>query len=188
MKDQKIEDLFERLQDHFDVEEPSVHHESKFLNKLNQSGKQSTISSSKTIRTFWKPLIGIAASVVLLIIVFLNVPQDSSHTDLASISPEMAETESFFTSTIASELVKIQEKTTPETALLIKDAMLQMEVLEKEYESLKLDLSESGSDKRVISAMISNFQNRITLLQNTLEHIENIKQLKTNRNENSITL
>lgn len=36
--------------------------------------------------------------------------------------------------------------------------------------------------------MISNFQNRIHLLQNTLEHIQNIKQLKHLDNETYTTL
>ena len=63
-----------------------------------------------------------------------------------------------------------------------------MEILEKEYESLKIDLTNSGDDKRVIYAMISNFQTRIDLLKNVMETIENVKQLKKNNNENSITI
>jgi len=36
--------------------------------------------------------------------------------------------------------------------------------------------------------MISNFQNRIELLQTVLENIEDIKQLKLQSNEDSITI
>lgn len=53
-----------------------------------------------------------------------------------------------------------------------------MELLEKNYENLKIDLKESGNDKRVIYAMISNFQSRIDLLENVLKTIENLKTLK----------
>lgn len=66
--------------------------------------------------------------------------------------------------------------------------MRRLEALEIEYEALKKDLSKSGDDNRVIFAMISNFQNRIHLLQNTLEHIQNIKQLKHLDNETYTTL
>ena len=98
------------------------------------------------------------------------------------------ETQNFFTLTISEELLKLNEERSPETEKLINDAMKQMEILEKEYESLKIDLTESGDDKRVIYAMISNFQNRIELLQNVLEKIEEVKQLKQNENENSTTI
>lgn len=188
MNDKKIEDLFKRLDTNFDVEEPLTDHASRFLDKLNNREVQSPTILVQTKRNFWKPVIGVAASIVLLITVFLNIPKETNSKELASISPEMAETENFFTSTIILELNKIQTEATPETELLIKDTMLQMTILEKEYEDLKLDLSESGSDKRVIFAMISNFQNRINLLQKTLENIEQFKQLKNNSNENSITL
>ena len=46
--------------------------------------------------------------------------------------------------------------------------MFQMKVWEENYEQLKLDLEASGKDERVIYAMISNFQDRIDLLQNVL--------------------
>jgi len=36
--------------------------------------------------------------------------------------------------------------------------------------------------------MITNFQTRINILKNVLETIENVKQLKQNNNENSITI
>ncbi|MGB1308359.1 MAG: hypothetical protein ACPG6B_05580, partial [Oceanihabitans sp.] len=105
--------------------------------------------------------------------------------DLASISPEMAETQNFFTTTIASELTKLEKETNPEAKILIQDAMLQIIRLEKQYTNLKEDLLESGDDKRVIYAIISNFQNRIDILQNTLKQIENIKQLKNNYHANT---
>ena len=100
----------------------------------------------------------------------------------------MANTQSFFTSAIAEELEKIDGERTPETEALIKDAMLQMEILETQYKQLKIDLTESGNDKRVIHAMIDNFWNRINILKTVLENIEGIKTFKLNTNETSTTL
>ena len=68
------------------------------------------------------------------------------------------------------------------------DSEKMAKILEEDYEALRLDLTESGDDKRVIYAMITNFQNRIDLLQNVLEKIEEIKQLKQNSDENATTL
>ena len=108
--------------------------------------------------------------------------------DLASISPEMKETQTFFTNAIALEIDKLQQETSPEFKQLVDDALEQINKLETEYEKLKLDLTSSGEDKRVIYAMITNFQNRIDLLENVLEQIEEIKQLKNSNNENITTL
>jgi len=183
MSEKNIDKLFERLQHDFDVEEPNANHNKRFLDKLNNS--QEIDTSIKRNTNFWKPLMGIAASIALVITLFVNIQPGANSKELASVSPEMAETENFFTTTIALELSKINDESSPESELLIKDTMIQMQNLEKQYELLKKDLKESGNDKRVIYAMISNFQNRIDLLQNTLEHINNIKQLK---NENSTTI
>jgi septal ring factor EnvC (AmiA/AmiB activator) len=180
-----IEDLFENLQHEFDVEAPSENHKKRFMKKLNN---QDIVVANTPKRNLWKPFMAIAASIAILITVFVGTQQEDNTGDLASISPEMAETQNFFNSTIASELIKIEKESNPETKLLVADAMMQLQRLEKEYESLKNDLSESGNDNRVVYAMISNFQSRIDILQNTLKQIENVKQLKNNHNENSTTI
>ena len=108
--------------------------------------------------------------------------------DLASISPELSQTQDYFTTAINNELASLNNERTPETETIIKDALEQINLLEIEYENLKIDLTESGDDKRVIYAMISNFQNRIDLLQNVLKQIEEVKQLNNNNNENNFTI
>ena len=44
----------------------------------------------------------------------------------------------------------------------------------------------SFNDKRIVFAMIKNYQNRIEILQNVLLQIDEIKNLKTNNNESYI--
>ncbi|MFD2824759.1 hypothetical protein ACFS5M_13840 [Lacinutrix iliipiscaria] len=185
MNKDTLDQLFDHLQHEFDVEEPTLDHDKRFLKKLNH---QELAYTTKPKRNIWMPFIGIAASLALLVSVFVGSQEQSNTHDLASVSPEMAETQNFFDTTIASELIKLEKESNPETKLLVADAMMQIQRLEKEYSALKVDLSESGNDKRVIYAMISNFQNRIDILQNTLKQIENVKQLKNNHNENSTTI
>ncbi|MBU2940306.1 hypothetical protein KO494_12235 [Lacinutrix sp. C3R15] len=185
MKKDNLDTLFATLKDDFDVEIPTLDHEKRFLKKLN---KQELAHTTIPKNNFWKPFLSIAATIAILVTVFITTQQEENVYDLASISPEMAETQNFFTTTIARELTKLETETNPETKLLIADAMMQMQRLEKEYTALKKDLSESGEDKRVIYAMISNFQNRIDILENTLTQIENIKKLKNSTNENSTTI
>ena len=184
MKKDKIDNLFETLHSEFDFENPNIGHQERFLSKLKNKNSETTkIASSKS--NYWKPLLSIAASIVLLISVFTWLKPTEQIKDLANISPEMSKTQNFFTSTISEELLKLNEKRTPETEALINDGLNQMKILEKEYESLKIDLTKSGDDKRVIYAMISNFQTRINILKNVMETIENVKQSKQQNNENS---
>ena len=66
---------------------------------------------------------------------------------------------------------------------MIDDAFVRMDNLETQYVELTKELKESGADQRVIFAMISNFQQRIEILKNVLEQMDNLKQLKSNNNE-----
>ena len=188
MSNNTLEKLFKRLENDFDVEEPSINHKQHFLNKLHKNGALQPVKVDKQRRRLLKPLIGVAASFTLLITLFIGLNKDEVSNDLASVSPKMAETQSFFASTIAEELSKIEQEVSPETKDLIEDTMQRMKALETEYESLKDDLAESGDDHRVIYAMISNFQNRIDLLQNALQQINTIKQFKNLNDENSTTI
>lgn len=186
MKDDKLHQLFEKHQHHFDVEVPSSGHEKRFLEKLTAQKNEPVVT--KNTRNFFIPIIGIAASLLLLITLAFNFNKTQQPEGLARVSPEMAETQSFFASVISEELEKINNARSPGTEVLILDALKRMETLEKEYTLLKTDLTESGNDKRVIHAMIDNFWNRINVLKSVLENIETTKNLKQNNNETSITL
>jgi len=187
MEKNNLESLFENLKNEFDIENPSSGHKDRFLAKLK--GQDSKVVELETKKSnFWKPLMAVAASVILGVSIFMTLQQEPKVKDLASISPELSETQDFFTAAIASELATLDSERTPETESIIKDALNRIDLLEKEYAKLRVDLTESGDDKRVIYAMISNFQNRIDLLQNVLKQIEEVKQLNKNNNENKITI
>ena len=181
-----LEILFKSLENEFDHENPQLGHQQRFLEKLN-SDKETEALNLQNKRSFWKPMLGIAASLVLFMFVFTTVQSGTTSYDLANVSPEMAETQDFFAATLEVELEKLRNEMSPEYQDIVVDALFQIELLGQEYEQLKLELKESGDDKRIINAMISNFQNRIELLQNVLEQIDNVKQ-NSEQNENSSTL
>ena len=188
MKKDNLQDLFNRLEYDFDIEVPNAGHKDRFLEKLKAQNKQQIVSISKPKRTLWKPLFGIAASILLIVTLTFSFSKNEAPSGLASVSPKMAETQSFFASVIEEELSKLEKARAPETEWLINDAMTQMETLEKQYNNLKTDLKESGHDKRVIHAMIYNFYNRIELLKTVLKSIEEVKLIKQNFDENSNTI
>ncbi len=186
MNKDSLDNILESIKNDFNFEEPNSGHQQRFLDKLNSQNKVGI--KPKPVIKLWRPLIGVAASIVLLISIFVGVQRESNSRDLANISPEMATTQDFFTKAITSELEKLNSEESPEYQDLIVDALFQIKILQENYELLKLDLNESGDDKRVIYAMISNFQNRIDLLQNVVEQIDNLKQQNIKQNENSSTI
>ena len=187
MSKDNLNTLFENMKDGFDIEVPNPGHKLRFLDKLKQ--QHSIADQSTSSRNLWKPFLGIAASIALILSLTFGLQGSDEIKDLASISPEMENTQTFFTNAIATELEKLQQETSPEFKQLVDDALVQIERLETEYQKLKVDLTNSGEDKRVIYAMISNFQNRIDLLEHVLQQIEEIKlDLKNNNNENISTL
>jgi hypothetical protein len=187
MSKNNLNSIFENLKADFDVEEPNAGHENRFLTKLRNQNRE-VIELSKPKTNFWKPFLSIAASIVLIVTVFISITNSNKPHDLASISPEMAETQNFFTNAISAELEKLNRELTPEFQDLVVDALFQIELLEQNYIKLKEDLTVSGNDKRVINAMISNFQDRIDILNNVLNQIEELKSSKTETYENSTTL
>lgn len=177
MKQDNLDRLFENLKGEFDIEVPNLGHQQRFLEKLGAEDLKVIKDSSRTFK-LWKPLLAVAVSIILCLSLIGVLTQQPETTGLASVSPEMSKTQDFFTSTIETELKKLNNERTPETQIIIDDALKQLKILENNYESLKKDLTVSGDDKRVIYAMISNFQNRIDVLQNVMERIDDVKQLK----------
>lgn len=185
MKNNDFDNIFKELD--FDIEEPHSGHRERFFKKLEKETKEP--ENKGKVRKLWAPIMGIAASFLLAFFLLGEViapTASAKNTDLASISPEMKQTQEFYTGLIQKELNALDAEKTPETEIIINDALKQMEKLEENYEALRKDLVDSGKDNRVIYAMIQNFQQRIDLLNNVLTQIENIKTLKNQNHENNI--
>ena len=187
MKKDTIDELFDNLNGEFDVNEPNQGHELRFLDKLKANDVVAN-DSKKSSGFSWKPFLAIAASVVICLSLFITTQNEPEVLDLASVSPELSETQDFFTATIENELKRLNKERSPLTEQIITDALEQVQLLETDYQHLKIDLTESGSDQRVIYAMITNFQNRIDILNIVLEEIETIKELKINTDEPKNTI
>ena len=160
----------------FDVEEPRFGHLERFQDRLNsQDKKKKKITSFK-----W---MSVAASIILMIGFWLGANQTEATLLLADVSPKMQEAESFFVSTIKLELKEVEKVRNPKTERVIEDALNQLEVLEDKYKDLVKALNNSNDDRRVVYAMISNYQNRIDVLQDVLKLINQINNPKENQNE-----
>ena len=120
-----IEELFKSLANDFDIHTPEISHEARFIKKLKNQEQRVIKNEIRTTHN-WKPFIGIAASILLLITVALGIQQNTETGDLASISPKMAKTQDFFTTTLDEKLNKLKAESVPEVQNLVKDALNQI--------------------------------------------------------------
>jgi hypothetical protein len=165
-ENKKLDQLFEKFENQWDVESPESNHEQRFLQKL------------KSKKPNWKRFvsIGIAASIVVILglSIFNTTPKKTEELQFAS--KETKQTDSIFTILIEKELEKIKEKKSPENEKIISDALKQMRTLDNDYDKIIKELETNGESKQIIYAMISNLQTRISFLQSVLQHIENKEQ------------
>ena len=175
-ENKKLDQLFEKYENEWDIEILEASHEERFLKKM------------KPEKSNWKRFvsIGIAASIIIMlgVSIFNTTPKKTE--DLRFASQETKQTDSIFTILIEKELEKIKEKKSPENERIIADALQQMRTLDSDYAKIIKELETNGESKQIIYAMISNLQTRISFLQNVLLHIENTKKLKNIADEKTI--
>lgn len=174
-----LENIFKNLENQFDLKEPEFGHFERFETKLLKKNKQ------KNVYTLMAKM-AVAASIILIFGIWLGKELSSQGMQLAGVSAEMEETQTYFVSVIEKELNVVKKERNADTEQIITDGLNQLKKLEAQYNALTLELKESNEDKRIIYAMISNFQQRIDVLQSLLLKIEEVKQLKTQHNENYI--
>lgn len=184
MERDDIDNLFDGLQGSLDTEAPKPGHEQRFLEKLMASKKD----GNPRKKLWWKPF-AIAASIALFCTLAFGVYESrpTFEEKVAEISPEVSRTQFYFASLIEEKVKELEEESTPETRRIIDDSMLQLDKLESDYAKLEQDLVNGGNTKLLLSAMITNFSTRIDLLQDVLDHVENIKKLK-NSDETKTTI
>ena len=183
MEKENIENLFDKLQGTFDFKEPKEGHQERFLEKLNAS--QGVVTMQPKKKSWWKPL-SIAASVALLCAIGIGFFNSAPSRDerVASISPEVSQTQFYFASLIEEQVKELENESTQETQIIIEDTMIQLKRLETNYTKLEQDLLNGGNSKLLLSAMITNFQTRIDLLENVLNQVSSIKTLKIQNDAN----
>jgi hypothetical protein len=183
MKEENLEGLFKQLQGSFDTEEPSSGHKARFLERLTSARGVVSLKPKKI--HWWKPL-SIAASIAVLCAVgigLLNNPPTLEER-VAKISPEVSQSQLYFTSLIEEQVKQLESESTPKTKQMIDDTMLQLKKLETDYRALEQDLLKGRNSKLILSAMITNYQTRIDLLQEVTDKIENINESNTYNDEN----
>lgn len=171
----QLDNLFDNIKFHIDTEEPSADHKTQFLKRLHKNELVLTKPKTKVIvLKHFRSVMSIAASLLLLLGIFIGTSSDANSMELSKISEEMAHTEDYFKIAIELELEKINNNNNLKAEKILKSALSKLSELENDYYSLKKDLVNSGTDKRVIHAMVQNLQNRMDLLKNVQLQLDEI--------------
>ncbi len=183
MEKDTIEELFENLQGTFDQKEPVAGHQERFIQKLTNAKSFEKTPVNKI--AWWKPL-SVAAGIAVFVGLGIGLVQNNSTVgeQVAKVSPEISKTQFYFANLIQQQVIELQAESAPETQKIIGDTMQQLKNLEDDYSDLEKELLNGGNNKIILSAMITNFQARIDLLNYVLEQIETIKNLKTYNDAN----
>lgn len=100
---------------------------------------------------------------------------------LSDISPDLKKVETFYLANINMELAKMNYA--PEHMELIDGYLKRLAELNKEYDRLNKELSETGPNIETVDALINNLKLRLNLLQRLKEQLN---ELNNNQNEMSI--
>jgi hypothetical protein len=168
----KLQQFFS--ENEFNFKEPKVGHLDRFKHRLNKT-KQHKKNS-------WKWLT-VAASIVLIFGFWLGSNHQKGEFDLADISPKMEEAQNYFLSTIHEEIKTLEKNRNLKTEKIIENALEELEELEDDYKTFLRELSKNGNQRRVIGAMIKNYQRRLSVLERTLKQIDLIKNPNIPENE-----
>ena len=172
----KIDNVFQKVNQNWDVEDLQDGHNKRFLNKLK---------TKKRSKKYFLSL-AIAASIALLLGISFFHKSEEKVNEFQFASKETRQTDSIFTVVIKKELEKLNEKKSSENRKIINDALKQMKVLDQDYEKIIIELETNGESKQIIYAMISNLQTRISFLQTVMQHIEENEQLKQLPDEKTV--
>ena len=173
MNENEIEEWLGSFDNQWDTEEPLLGHQQRFMDKLSKPKKKFP----------YRNAFAIAASVVILLGIFIKYNNAPQRSQLAAMSPEVKETHLYFNAIIKKELAVLKKEDTPESKQIVEDALKQMQLLDNDYKKLTIELGEKGENKQLIHAMITNLQTRISFLEKVEKQIEFIKKIKANYHE-----
>lgn len=169
MKDE-IDVMFQNNHDNWDIKELPTHHSLVFMQK---------ITSKKAKKHYWR-YATIAACILIGFGYFINQLNSYPQKNLKFASKETQQTDSIFTVLIAKELYKIQDKKSDANQKMVEDALKQMKEFDKDYQNILFELEKNGENKILIKALISNFQTRISFLEEVLKRIEEHENIENN--------
>ena len=185
----KPEDYIERLiidnMDELNNEEPPSGHFERFSDRLQAERK---------IRSFnWQMVWKVAAVVVFVFLAVNQVrmwitPQQKETVSLAGISPEFAEVEFYYTSSIQSGIDTWNSLAASGVMSETENELMQQEFkeFERRFEDIQKEFEANPYDERVINAMLGYYQAKLNVINMIVSKLQEVKQQKNISHETEI--
>lgn len=162
-------------------------HQDRFLEKLDKA-----FPEKQKPKFNW---LQIAASVVLLLglsfgayhylgtekPIEVATTQPVETKTLGDVSPGLKKVEDYYLASINLELSKMEY--TPENKDVIDGYLLQLDELNKEYQRLSAELTESGPSELTVNALIDNLKFRLNLLYRLRSQLSTLQTSEDNLEE-----
>ncbi len=177
-KNDNAHDFFQSQIHELNTEEMPKGHQDRFLERL-------VIKQQRKKRSLWFRYGGIAASLIFFMFLFM-FNQSGKKQELQQDFPlELTEARIYFDGVIEKELSKIKSYENDSNKILIADTLNEFQKLKNEEEALLKQLSVQYN-RRIVKALIANFQIKIDLLESVSLQIEKINQIKNEYHENNL--
>lgn len=181
-----LENIISENREFFNDAEPQEGHFDRFEKRLEKEfGKQKKLN----IRIIWQVAAAIAFTFLAInqaIIYF--TPKESLNNNLASVSPEYGEIETYYVSAINSGLTNWDALQNAGILSTEEKSMLDEELKEFDstFKNLQEELKANPDDERVINAMIEFYQSKLNVITIIIENIKEVKRIKNEKYETKI--
>ncbi|WP_395093938.1 hypothetical protein ACF3NR_05490 [Vaginella massiliensis] len=166
----------------FDEAGLRVGHEKRFAKRLQkQQFRQPFVFRGYHYAAMLLPLF-LVVGIYLLKNTNETSPSDS--VELAMYSKSLDDKNGVFSSILESKLQEIELYKTADNNAMITQSLGELDKLEKEYETLVLDLEKSGGNPKVVESVIVNLKARIDVLEKLIYNLKLKSQLNQNHHEN----
>ena len=181
-----IKHLLNNQANKFDIEVPNSGHKARFIEKLAQ---ENTPEKKSNNNKYW--YLNIAAAFIICIGSF-SIYNSKNNTETSVVKTtvenpfiDISNAQFHLEGIVKRELVKLELERNTITENIIDGALSQLDFLEQEQHKLERQLK-INYDKRIIKALVDNFQYRIQLLENVMQQIEITKEIKIENYETNV--
>ena len=166
----RLEQFIVENREAFDDAEPS----GKVWNGVNKRLGQNR-------RNFWQVAWKVAAVLFMVSTIYLLADRPPASPEEPQLSSEFRMAEDYYVELISVRRMEIEAQLSPEEQA---EFLLEIDQLDEMYAQLKDTYQENAINERVVDAMITNLQLRLSILERQLEILENIKT-KSDENKNT---
>lgn len=190
---QDIRDLLKRDNKQSKEKMPKGH-EIRFLNKLdnefqvNQKASWSWFQIAASIIVILGLSFGVfkyfEQPIAIQVVESQTETEETSIKSLGDVSPDLKKVEDYYLANINFELSKVTF--TPQNKELIDGYINQLDVLNKEYKRISVELTNSGPNELTINALITNLKFRLNLMYRLKEQLQSLQTTDSITNQTNI--